>query len=96
MTETTELIQAIAVLEAQRKLLGDAVVDTAIAPMREKLAALEQGASRSGLALPAEHKLITILFADVVGSTEMEGPAGRRNRARDFKSLSGAYEPGGE
>jgi hypothetical protein len=46
MTQTPEqLAAAVAALEAQRALLGDAVVDAALAPLREKLAAL-QGASR--------------------------------------------------
>ena len=39
MTDKEELKKAIAVLEAQRAILGDAVVDTAIAPIREQLAA---------------------------------------------------------
>ena len=40
MTETEQLEQAIAALEAQRAILGDAVVNTALAPMREKYQAL--------------------------------------------------------
>jgi hypothetical protein len=43
MTDRAELKKALAVLEAQRAILGDAVVDAAIAPIRERLAALEQG-----------------------------------------------------
>ena len=33
-------LKAMAALEAQRPILGDAVVETAVAPIREKLAAL--------------------------------------------------------
>src|SRR4030066_174531 len=40
MSEQEQLEQAIAALEAQRAILGDAVVNTALAPLREKLAAL--------------------------------------------------------
>ena len=68
MTDKEELKKAIAVLEAQRAILGDAVVDTAIAPIREQLAAQEP---QAGSALAPERKLITILFADVVGSTAL-------------------------
>ena len=35
--------QAIQALEVQRQLLGDAVVETALAPLREKLASLQAG-----------------------------------------------------
>ncbi len=67
MTEIEKLEQAIAALEAQRSTLGDGVVDTALAPLREKLGALE------AQHLPPEHqrKLLTILFMDIVGSTQM-------------------------
>ncbi len=57
---------AIAALDAQRALLGDAVVDMAVKPLREKLVALELPS------LPAAPQLkhITILFSDIVGSTQ--------------------------
>lgn len=71
MTSRPELEKAISVLEAQRAILGDATVDAAIAPLREQLAAQETGENQAGGALPAERKLITILFADVVGSTAL-------------------------
>jgi hypothetical protein len=40
MTEREQLEQAIAALEGQRALLGDAVVDAGIAPIRARLAVL--------------------------------------------------------
>jgi hypothetical protein len=40
MSERAQLEQTIAALEAQRALLGDVVVGIALAPLREKLAAL--------------------------------------------------------
>ena len=66
MNERTQLEQAIAALEGQRAILGDAVVNAALAPMREKLATLsaQQPAGQ-------ERKLVTVLFADVSGFTAM-------------------------
>lgn len=58
MTEREQLKGAIATLEAQHTVLGDAVVDTSIAALRDKLAALEpsppptNNASRSPSSLP--------------------------------------------
>ncbi|MFO7664209.1 MAG: hypothetical protein R6X18_16665 [Chloroflexota bacterium] len=39
--EFNQIQSAITALENQRSILGDAVVDIALAPLREKLAALE-------------------------------------------------------
>ncbi|MFK8023775.1 MAG: adenylate/guanylate cyclase domain-containing protein [Ilumatobacter sp.] len=62
--EAEQLRSAIAALEAQRSLLGDAVVDTAVAPLSEKLAALSAtGRSR--------RRQVTVLFADITGYTTM-------------------------
>ena len=57
------LANAIATLEAQRALLGDAVVDAALAPLRHQLAAHQVAAP--------QRRLVTILFLDVVGSTAL-------------------------
>ncbi len=65
-TEITQLRAAMAAIEAQRPLLGDAVVDAAIAPMRDKLAALEAQAHPT-----QQRKLATVLFADVSGFTAL-------------------------
>jgi len=65
MDEREKLEKAIASLEKQRSTLGDEVVDAALAPMREKLKALNKD-------IPEEQrKQITILFADVSGFTAM-------------------------
>jgi class 3 adenylate cyclase len=61
MTEREELAGGIAALESQRAVLGDAVVDTALAALRAKLARL--GAPEQQL------RPVTVLFTDVVGST---------------------------
>ena len=59
-----DLRAAIAALASQRATLGDAVLEMATAPLRTRLAALLRPA---GL----KHRLVTVLFADVVGSTAL-------------------------
>jgi class 3 adenylate cyclase/tetratricopeptide (TPR) repeat protein len=56
-----QLEQIIAGLEAQRAVLGDAVVDAALTPLREKLAAL------SAPPASGERKQVTVLFAGLPG-----------------------------
>ncbi len=67
MSEIEKLEQAVVALEAQRTILGDAIVDTALAPLREKLTKLQSQT------LPSEQqrKAITVLFADVSGFTAL-------------------------
>jgi class 3 adenylate cyclase/tetratricopeptide (TPR) repeat protein len=65
--ELTALEQAIAALEDQRGLLGDQVVDLAIAPLVEKRDRLLTAA------VGEQRKLVTVLFADLVDSTELAG-----------------------
>ncbi len=64
--EIERLEQAIAALEAQRAILGDAVVDVGVAPMKERLDALHRksGAGR-------QRRQVTVLFADISGFTLM-------------------------
>ena len=68
-TERTQLKQAISHLEGQRDALGDAVVDVALAPLREKLAQLDK--QRSAGPRAGERRIVTILFCDVTGSTAL-------------------------
>ncbi len=69
-SEERELLeQAIAALEGRRSLLGEEIVDVALASMREKLAGAE-GRSRVSRE-PQQRKLITVLFSDVSGFTAM-------------------------
>ncbi|PYN83383.1 MAG: hypothetical protein DMD96_02595 [Candidatus Rokuibacteriota bacterium] len=63
VTEREQLERGIAALESQRGVLGDAVVDIALVPLRARLAAL--GTPEQQL------KVVTILFTDVVGSTTL-------------------------
>lgn len=69
-TEIENLRATIAVLETQRNVLGDVVVDTALAPLREKLNALENQNTPQTLASD-ERRLVTILFTDIVDSTAL-------------------------
>ena len=66
--EQQQLENAILTFEAQRSLLGDAMVDLAVAPLKAKLAAL------GGTTAPDPTQTlrqVTILFLDVVGSTTL-------------------------
>jgi class 3 adenylate cyclase len=59
---------AIDALESQRGMLGDAVVDVALAPLRARLAALVPlGAPEQQL------RQVSVLFLDMVGSTQLAG-----------------------
>ena len=64
-----QIRSALAGLEAQRALLGDAVVEPAMYALRQQLAALEAQAQTINPA--QERRLITILFSDVVGSVSL-------------------------
>ena len=67
MAEREHIEQAIVALEAQRASLGDAVVETALAPLRAALAAT----GKDALGAAQQLKQISVLFADVVDSTRM-------------------------
>ncbi len=78
MTERDRLEQAIHLLETQRDVLGDAVVETALAPLRAKLTALNETLAGPGSVdasapspFDGERRPVTILFCDVKGSTAM-------------------------
>jgi class 3 adenylate cyclase/tetratricopeptide (TPR) repeat protein len=60
-----KIAAAIAALEAQRGALGDSIIDTALAPLRRELAALEARERHQ----PQQLKQVSVLFVDVVGST---------------------------
>ena len=62
-----ELEHAITALEAQRALLGDAVLEIALAPLHAELAALRDDAPQPVQQL----RQVSVLFLDVVGSTAM-------------------------
>jgi len=62
--EIEQIKSTIAALEAQRAVLGDATVEVALAPLREKLAALTRAAPSAD-----ERKRLTVLFSDLAGFT---------------------------
>ena len=64
-----ELKAAIAGLEAQRSVLGDSVVESAVTALRQQLAELEMPLRI--MATEEERKVVTILFADVSGFTAL-------------------------
>ncbi|MDX1417618.1 MAG: adenylate/guanylate cyclase domain-containing protein, partial [Candidatus Promineifilaceae bacterium] len=74
MDERQQLEDAVAALNAQRAVLGDAAVDAALAGLRQKLAQLESGALEKNVSaakLPSERRFVTILFGDIMGSTAL-------------------------
>ncbi len=79
--EAEHLRQAIQALEAQRPLLGDAVVDAALAPLREKLASLATPHQAE------QRKLVTVLFADLAGFTALAA----RLDAEDVREIINGY-----
>jgi class 3 adenylate cyclase/predicted ATPase len=69
LKERENIEEAISALEAKRSLLGNQIVDIAVASLREKLAILE--AKFRVEHEPQQRKLVTVLFADVSGFTAM-------------------------
>jgi class 3 adenylate cyclase/tetratricopeptide (TPR) repeat protein len=63
-----QLHNAINGLEAQRGVLGDETVNSAVTALREKLTLLK-GQASSQVVPAEERRLVTILFIDMVGST---------------------------
>lgn len=62
---------AIAALESQRVLLGDAVVDVAVAGLQAQAKALQAAAAGNEPSQTQALRLVSILFLDVVGSTAL-------------------------
>ncbi|MCV2367124.1 ATP-binding protein [Roseateles oligotrophus] len=74
MSELEQIKAGIAALEAQRSVLGDAVVEVAVAAMNAKLLALrsQNEAVAAAVSQPVQQlKQVTVLFVDAVGSTAM-------------------------
>ena len=71
--ELQQLETAISALEAQRAVLGAALVDAALAPLRARLATLgtHQGTRADAAIATQTLKQVTLLFLDVVGSTTL-------------------------
>jgi class 3 adenylate cyclase/tetratricopeptide (TPR) repeat protein len=74
MSELEQMKAGIAALEAQRAVLGDAVVEMAVTAMHAKLLALSSPDHVASATLPSpsqQLKQVTVLFVDAVGSTAM-------------------------
>jgi class 3 adenylate cyclase/tetratricopeptide (TPR) repeat protein len=72
VSDREELERAMAALDGQRTALGDAAVEAALAGLRERLEALDDGGKPSD-SLAGERRVVTVLFSDIKGSTEMAG-----------------------
>ena len=70
-TERHQLEVTIATLEAQRSVLGNAVVDMSVAPLRARLDALSAPSEPTPERQSQSLKQVTILFLDIVGSTAL-------------------------
>ena len=66
-SQINRLQQTIQALEAQRTVLGDAVVQASIEALRNQIAELERSEER----VAQQRKLATILFVDIVGHTKL-------------------------
>ncbi|MBL8306109.1 MAG: adenylate/guanylate cyclase domain-containing protein, partial [Rubrivivax sp.] len=64
------LREAVAALQAQRAVLGDAVVDAALAPLLARLVTPSQVATTRPAPAP-QLRLVSVLFLDIVGSTSL-------------------------
>jgi predicted ATPase/class 3 adenylate cyclase len=67
--EVDGLREAIAALDTQRTALGDTLVDAAVAPLLERLGALD--AQRPPVEPVRRLRQVSVLFLDIVGSTEL-------------------------
>src|SRR5689334_12131204 len=81
MDEIEAIDRAIAGLEAQRVALGDDVVETALAPLREKRSAILVRASEE------QRRLVTVLFSDLVDFTVVS----QQLDAEDVRAVVNAY-----
>ncbi|HEX9387979.1 MAG TPA: adenylate/guanylate cyclase domain-containing protein [Anaerolineales bacterium] len=87
LEQLTQLEAAIANLEAQRAVLGDSVIELALAPLRQQLADLRLTVLQSpASALEGERKLVTVMFADISGFTALS----ERNDPEQVRALVNA------
>jgi len=82
ITEIDQLRAGMTALEAQRAILGDATVESALGPMREKLTVLEAQSQAA-----QQRKQATVLFADVSGFTAMSETMDAENVAGVMNDL---------
>jgi class 3 adenylate cyclase/tetratricopeptide (TPR) repeat protein len=68
MSDLHQIRESIASLQMQRRILGDDVVDRAVAALEQQAEALERERHQSN---EAERKHVTVIFADVSGFTSL-------------------------
>ncbi len=78
--ELAAVERAMTALEGQRAALGDEVVETALAPLRERRAALQAPRAE-------QRRLVTVVFSDLVDFTVLS----RRLDAEDTREVVNAY-----
>lgn len=85
--EKQKILDAIQALESQRAILGDTVVDAALASMKQSLSQLENveltAKAVSATPMEGERKLVTIMFADFSNFTSMS----ERMDAEDVRAV---------
>ena len=81
LDDLSAIDDAVAALEAQREVLGDVVVETALQPLRARRVAILAGISGG------QRKQVTVLFADLVDFTAMS----RQLDAEDVRSVVNSY-----
>ncbi len=79
--EIEQIQQTIAALEAQREILGEQVLATALAPLRQRLEQLQMQS------IGEQRKVVTILFADLAGFTAMS----EKMDPEDVRDVTDAY-----
>jgi class 3 adenylate cyclase/tetratricopeptide (TPR) repeat protein len=79
--EIEQIQQAIAALEAQREILGEQVLATALAPLRQRLEQLQMQS------IGEQRKVVTLLFADLAGFTAMS----EKMDPEDVRDVTDAY-----
>jgi len=88
MLERTQLQQAMAVLAANRARFGEAVVDTALEVLAERLGETPEPLTAAGGGLTGEQrKQVTILFASIGGFTRLSGAARNTERLQQIDLL---------
>jgi class 3 adenylate cyclase len=70
MTRREDIEQAIVALETQRPVLGDQVVETSLAALRQQLSEINRSEAAAS-PHQAERKQVTVMFADISGFTAM-------------------------
>lgn len=69
--QIADLKNVIAARESMRSVLGDAVVNTTLAVLKDQLTELERQFAQRDAANQARRRLVTVLFVDFAGFTAL-------------------------